>query len=47
MKFDFFKKIIIFYVFLFWCNDIKNNFKKSKKYYFNIFLEKNNLKNNL
>jgi hypothetical protein len=35
---------MVFYVFrLFWCADIKNNLKKIKKIYFNIFLNKNTL----
>jgi hypothetical protein len=34
-------KINIFYVFRFFlCADLKNNFKKIKKYHFNVFINK-------
>jgi hypothetical protein len=43
-----FKINIFFYIFkLFWCVDIRNNFLKIKKYYFNIFFNKKYFKNQL
>jgi hypothetical protein len=40
------KKYFFYFLKLFRCVNIKNNFKKINKYYFNIFSNKNTLKNN-